>query len=153
MNTNSRGSSEITAEMRNSEIASQVSNKLDEIKSILNSQIREAIELAISEQVLLSLQNTIGKQGRGLENSMDLTSSGRHRSPEVRRAWGNPQKAQRNIEVSNYNEREASLDSHISDNYFDTRLPESVESAKYVCISRIRFQVRLKFEIFRSDCY
>ena len=45
-NTNGRGSSEMTIEttrINNDEITNQVTRKLDEIRSGLNSQIREAI--------------------------------------------------------------------------------------------------------------
>ena len=47
LNTSSKGSSEVTAEtvrMINSEITSQVSNKIEEITLGSNVQVREAIE-------------------------------------------------------------------------------------------------------------
>ena len=82
MNTNSKGSSEFTAEtvrMINSEITGQVSSNLNEIKFDLSSQIREAIEQAITDQVLPFIRNTPGEQEMGSKTKVDLTSSGRHR--------------------------------------------------------------------------
>ena len=112
LNTNSRENSDITVEttrMISEKLSSQMSRKLDEIKNSLNFQIQDAINNAITEKVLPSIQNTLEKQGRlGLTvvdrgsnelhpslrtaNSTieDLKSSERHRNPEaenVLRSW------------------------------------------------------------------
>ena len=112
--TNSRENSEATIEttrLINEEIANQMSKKLNEIKTSLNSQIQNAITAAIADTVLPSIQNTIETQGRanfttvdqasnGLHPGLrtnnftigDLRSSGLQRSPEV----GNSQKTWKN---------------------------------------------------------
>ena len=46
--------------MINSEIASQLSKKLDEIKAYLNSQILQAINWAIREEVLPDIHSSQG---------------------------------------------------------------------------------------------
>ena len=61
MNTNNRENSERTFETVGTiitEITSQVTRKLDEMKAELNSQLLAAINSAITEEVLLSIQNT-----------------------------------------------------------------------------------------------
>ena len=68
INTNSRENSEITIEtarLIKNEITSQVTRKLDEIRSDLNTQIWEVINSAIAEKVLLSIQNVLGVQNPG----------------------------------------------------------------------------------------
>ena len=86
LNINRRENSEVIAEtvrMIDCVTTSQVSRKLNGMKTDLNSQIREAIDSAITEQILPSIQNTLGKQGKGVKAELDLMSSARHRSPEV----------------------------------------------------------------------
>ena len=64
--TNSRENSENTIEttrLINDEISSQLSRKLNEIKTSLNSQIQNAISAAITNTVLPSIQNTLNIQG------------------------------------------------------------------------------------------
>ena len=66
LNTNSRENREITIEttrLIKDEISSQLSRKLNEIKTSLNSQIQNAILAAITDTVLPSIQNTLSKQG------------------------------------------------------------------------------------------
>ena len=65
VNTNSRGSSEITAKtvrMINCEINNQVTRKLDETKMDLNCQIFEANNSAITEETFPIILNTLVKQ-------------------------------------------------------------------------------------------
>ena len=112
--TNSRENSEITIEttrLINDEISSQLSRKLNEIKTSLNSQIQNAISAVITNTVLTSIQNTLNMQGepnfnivdprsnephQGLKAacsiSKDLRSSERQRNPETeitQETWGN----------------------------------------------------------------
>ena len=64
--TNSRENSEITTErtrMINEEISNQMSRRLNEIKTSLNSQIQNAISVAIADTVLPSIQNVLEMQG------------------------------------------------------------------------------------------
>ena len=64
--TNSRENSEITIEttrLINDEISSQLSRKLNEIKTSLISQIQNAVSAAITNTVLPSIQNTLNMQG------------------------------------------------------------------------------------------
>ena len=72
LNTNSREVSEITIEtvrMNNCVIMSQVTKKLHEIKLSLNSQIVEAINSAIAEQFLPSIQNSLGSRKCNLDKN------------------------------------------------------------------------------------
>ena len=81
LNTNVSENSEITAEtMRaiNSEISSQMSRKLDEMKSDLNLQIMDAINSAIQEKVLPSIENTLNSVKTTQNTKWDLRSDGRH---------------------------------------------------------------------------
>ena len=95
LNSNSVGSSEISAEtvrMINSEIASQVSGRINEMRVNLNSHITGAIEQAISEQVLPTIRETLSELGNSARNNLDPASGKRHRSPErthPKRAWEN----------------------------------------------------------------
>ena len=95
LNSNSVGSSEISAEtvrMINSEIASQVSGRINEMRVDLNSHITGTIEQAISEQVLPTIRETLGELGNSARNNLDPASGKRHRSPEIthpKRAWEN----------------------------------------------------------------
>ena len=64
--TNSRENSEITTErtrMINEEISNQMYRRLNEIKTSLNSQIQNAISVAIAYTVLPSIQNVLEMQG------------------------------------------------------------------------------------------
>ena len=91
LNTNSRENSEMTIEtsrMIHEEISNQMTRKLNEIKTNLNSQIQDAITTATAEKVLPSIQNTLSMQGRENFTVMDRRYSRLHRSPEV----SNPQK-------------------------------------------------------------
>ena len=87
INTNSREKSEITIEtarLINNEITSQVTRKLDEIRSDLNSQILEVINSAITEKVLPSIQNVLGVQNPESDAIRDSQSCRLNRSPEDR---------------------------------------------------------------------
>ena len=65
-----------TARQINSELVSQMSRKLDEIKfTDLNSLIPQAKYSAIAEKVLPHLQNSLGELENGLSAKMDLRSS------------------------------------------------------------------------------
>ena len=80
-NTNSRENSDMTIEttkMLSEEITNQMSRKLNEIRESLNYQIHDAITSEITEKVLLSIQNTLGKQGRVNYTVVDQGSCGPH---------------------------------------------------------------------------
>ena len=84
LNTNSRENSEITIQttrLINEEISNQVTRKLNEIKTSLNSQIQDAITVAITRTVLPSIQNTLETQGRSNFTVVDRGSNGPHPSP------------------------------------------------------------------------
>ena len=84
LNTNSRENSEIaieTTRLINEKIFNQISRKLDEVKTSLNSQIQEAISAAIRSTVLPSIQNTLEMQGRPNFTMVDRGSDGPHPSP------------------------------------------------------------------------
>ena len=49
-----------------------------EITSRVSIKFNEAINSAITEQILPSIQNTFGKQEAGFTTKMDLRSSERH---------------------------------------------------------------------------
>ena len=85
LNTNFRENIKMTIEttrLINDEIFYQMSRKLNEIRSSLNSQIQDAITAAITEKVLPSIQNTLSMQGRGNFTVVNQRSSGLQRSPE-----------------------------------------------------------------------
>ena len=87
INTNSRENSGITIEtarLINNEITSQMTRKLDEIRSDLNSQILEGINSAITEKVLPSIQNVLGVQNPESDAIRDSQSGRLNRSPEDR---------------------------------------------------------------------
>ena len=72
-----------------------MSRKLNEIKSSLSSQIKDAIFTAIAEKVHPSIKNTSDMQGSGLFTAMDRRSSGLHWSLEdqnAQRTWESPPK-------------------------------------------------------------
>ena len=90
--------------MISEEIANQMSRILNEIKNSLNSQIQNAINTAMAENVLPCIQNTLAAQGRANCTMVDRGSNGLHDSPraiifttEDRRSSGR----QRNSEVGN----------------------------------------------------
>ena len=107
LNKNSRENSEATIEttrLINEEISNQMSRRLNEIKTSLNSQIQNAITAAIADTVLPSIQNSLEMQGRANFTMADRGSNGLHPSPragnstiEDRRSSG----LQRNSEVAN----------------------------------------------------
>ena len=84
LNTNSRENSEMTIEtsrLISEEISNQMSRKLNEIKTALNSQIKDAITAAITSKMLRSIQNTLEMQGRPNFTMVDRESKGLHPSP------------------------------------------------------------------------
>ena len=105
--TNSRENSEITIEttrLINEKISNQMSRRLNEIKTSLDSQIQNDIITAIVETVLPSIQNTLDLQGRAIFTVVDLESGGLQVSPRAanftvvdRRSCGQ----QRNPEAEN----------------------------------------------------
>ena len=77
LNTNVSENSEITVETSgaiNSEISLQMSRKLEEMRSDLNSHISNAIDSAIEERVIPSIRNVLESQNTHL----DLRSDGPH---------------------------------------------------------------------------
>ena len=77
--TNSRENSEITfktSRLISEEISNQMSRKLYEIKTGLNSQIKDAITAAITSTVLPSIQNTLEMQGRPNFTMVDRSPTG-----------------------------------------------------------------------------
>ena len=83
LNTNLSEKSEITAATSraiNSEISSQMSGKLKEMKSDLNSHILNVIDSPIEEKVILSIRNALGSQNSAENTILDLRSDGLHPS-------------------------------------------------------------------------
>ena len=83
---NSRQNSEITIEttrLINEEISHQMSRRLNEIKTSLNSQIQNAITTAIAETVLPFIQNTLDMQGRAKFTLTDRGPNGLHVGPRT----------------------------------------------------------------------
>ena len=82
LNTNLSENSEITVEtsrMINSEFSSQMSRKIEEMKSDLNSHILEVINSAIEEEKILpSIENVITSNREAKNTKWDLRSDGRH---------------------------------------------------------------------------
>ena len=64
--------------MINSEILSQMSRKLVEMESELNSHILEVLNTAIEEKILPSIENARASNKEGRETKWDLRSGGRH---------------------------------------------------------------------------
>ena len=64
----------------NSEISSQMSRKLDEIKSDLNFRIMELINSAIEGKILSSIENAVSSNEAAKNTKWDLRSDGRHPS-------------------------------------------------------------------------
>ena len=150
LNTNSRENSEATIETTRliiEEISSQMSRKLNEIKTSLNSQVQNAITTAITNTILLSIQNTLEMQGRanftvvdrGSDGSQpglrtnnstmeDLRSSGPQRNPEVgnsQKSWDKRPKTCFTQENSRFASRQSSIDSDRSEQNCDTKDSES----------------------------
>ena len=145
-NTNSRENSEFTIEttrLINEEISNQMSRKLIEIKTSLNSEIQEAFTDAITSTVLPSIQNALEMQGRPNFTMVDRRSDGLHLSPRSTEFTITDQRSsglQRNAEVGNSQKtkenrhktcftqensrlrsRESSTDSNNSEQIRDTR--------------------------------
>ena len=81
LNTNLSENREITVEtsrMINSEISSQMSRKIEEMKSDLNSHILEVNNSAIEERILPSIENVIASSREVKNTKWDLRSDGRH---------------------------------------------------------------------------
>ena len=79
LNTNSRENSEMTIEttrMISDEIPNQRSRKPNEIRPSLNSQMQDARTMAMTEKLLLSIQNTLNVQGKGNFTVEDRRFSG-----------------------------------------------------------------------------
>ena len=64
-------------------ITNQITRRLNEVESSLNSQIQDAIGTAIAANVHPSIQNTLGMQGRGINTVADRKSRGLQGSSEV----------------------------------------------------------------------
>ena len=85
-NTNSRENSEITIETTRSigdEITNQVTRKFYGIRSSLNLQIQEAVNTAITEKVLASIENSLAAHGRANLAMRDPRSVGLQDSPRA----------------------------------------------------------------------
>ena len=144
LNTNSRENSEITIEtttLINDEISSQLSRKLNEIKTSLNSQIQNAISAVITNTVLPSIQNTLNMQGepnftimnprsnepqQGLKAassaSKDLRSSERQQNPGAeitQETWGKRSKTSPLEGNRRHMSRDSSEDSYNSEQNHD----------------------------------
>ena len=125
LNTNSVGNNDMTSDnvrLINSEITSQVSSKINEFKVDSNLHIRETVEQVISDQVLRTIRETLGEIGNGARPNVDLTSSERHRSPEMqcsKRAWKNIPKSNKTISDQNRHNIENSFEPHSSDEDYD----------------------------------
>ena len=104
---NSRENSEISIEttgLINEEIFNQMSRRLNEIKTSLNSQVQDAITSAITSTVVPSIQNTLEKQGRANFTTVDRGSAGPHPGPRAAISTMGDQRSsglQRNPEVEN----------------------------------------------------
>ena len=107
LNTNSRENSQVTIETTriiSDEVSNQISRRLDEINTSLNFQIQDAISNAITEKILLSIQNTLEMQGRPNSTMVDRRSNGLHPSPRSTEFTIKDQRSsglQRNTEVGN----------------------------------------------------
>ena len=78
LNRNSIGNIEITSEAARiikSEVTSQVSSRVIELKFDLNLRIRETIEQCIPEQLLPTIRQTLGEINNGDQFVMNRTSS------------------------------------------------------------------------------
>ena len=70
-----------TTRMISEEISNQMSRKLNEIRSSLNSQLQDAITTAIAERVLPFVQDTLIVHGKSYFTVEVRRSSGLQRSP------------------------------------------------------------------------
>ena len=84
LKTNYREKSEITVtvELTNSEMASQMSKNLDEIKTKRKPQILQAINSAINKNVLPNLQDGLGMPKIVFSTKVELWSDALHMKPE-----------------------------------------------------------------------
>ena len=83
LKSNSRGNSEITGEsvrIINEELDSQISRKLDEMKTGLVSQLLATIDSAITEKVIPGIQESIDTFENGLIAKLDRQSVGLDRN-------------------------------------------------------------------------
>ena len=71
----------MTVELINSEMASQMSKNLDEIKTNRKPQILQAINSAINKNVLPTLQNGLGMQKIVFSTKVELRSDALHMKP------------------------------------------------------------------------
>ena len=117
LNTENRIENEVTIDTSrfiSTEIAQQMSKKLDELKRALNTQITESINSAIQETTLPSLQNSLSGLNSGLGTNVDSRSSRLSRNTEGKKhqsAWGNTQNS---IQINTNNHphsRDSSLNS------------------------------------------
>ena len=86
LNTNSRENSEMTIQttrMISDEISSQVTRKFNDNRSSLNLQIEEAINAAITEKVLPSIENSLVAHERANLTMEDQRASGLQDSPRA----------------------------------------------------------------------
>ena len=126
LNTNCRKNSELTSEttrMINEKVSNQVSRKLHEIKSSLNSQNQDAITTAITEKVLPSIQNTLDAQGRANFTVVDRGSNGLQQNLEVgntKKTWQNRPKTCFEQDICGRMSRQSSVDSYNSEQNCDT---------------------------------
>ena len=103
-----------TTRMISDEITNQVTRRLNEIKSSLNTHVQDAISSAIVEKVLPSIQNTLDAPGRANFTMMDQRSCELHRSPEARnsqKAWEICPKTGFTLKNKRHTSRESSVDS------------------------------------------
>ena len=85
-------------------MSNQTARKLNETKTSLNSQIQDAITVAIKNTVLPFIQNTLDMQGRANFTVVDQESNGLHLGPKATNSTAGDRKSsglQRNPEVEN----------------------------------------------------
>ena len=107
-----------TTRISSEKISNQMSRKLNEIKSSLNSYIQDAITTTVAEKVLPSIQSTLNTQGRGNFTVVDRRSSGLQRSPGAvnsQKTWENHPKRSFSREKQKQGSREGSVDCHTSE--------------------------------------
>ena len=137
--------------------------KLNEYKTSLNSQFKNAITAAIADTVLPSIQNTLEVQGEANFTMVDEASNGLHpgprtnnftmgdrrssglqRNPEVGnspKTWKNRPETCFTQENSGQRSRESSVDSYIGEQNCDTVM--------HVCIyQRYRYRTWHRFSAF-----
>ena len=69
-----------TSRAISSEISTQMSRKFEEMQTILNSQILDAINVAIENKVLPGIENAVKSQSSAKNTNLDLRSDGPHPS-------------------------------------------------------------------------